>query len=46
MDELNLLAEIWNVVEHSVNKYLWHQQMFNLAIKKNKGNVSVKVYEI
>jgi hypothetical protein len=36
MDELNVLAEIWNVVEQSVNKYLWHQQMFNLAIKKNK----------
>jgi len=36
VDDLRLLAEIWNVVEQSVNKYLWHQQLFNLAIQKSK----------
>ena len=34
---MKILADIWSLVNQSVSKYLWHQQLFNLALVNNKG---------
>jgi len=36
LDGMTVLADIWSLVNNSVSRYLWHQQLFNLNLVDSK----------
>jgi len=38
LEPLSTLAKLWTIIDESVNRFLWHQQMFNLRVVHQKDS--------